>query len=75
MTVQYRHFYPGLTSDDVAAADPKRFPLRSTAPEAAADARLHWHREGEHTVPYRMEPDGTVTELTARMKRRIEVAG
>lgn len=70
----YRSFYPSCTALDVLNADPKRFPIRNDPYEAAADARNHWHREGEHTVPYELHDDGTtVTELMARVKRRVEV--
>ena len=73
MTVKYRAFYPGVTAQDVLLASEKQFPLRDDPFTAAEDARNHWHREGEHTIPYEISEDGTVTELMARVKRRVEV--
>lgn len=70
---RYRSFYPAASPELVVHADAKRFPLRGSAYKAAEDARDFWHKEGEHTVPYRIDADGTVTELTARVRRVVEV--
>ena len=69
---QYRSFYPGSPDEFILNADAKRFPIRGTAAEAARDAQLFWHREGEFITPYRIEGD-TVTALEVKVKRRTEV--
>lgn len=71
----YRSFYPAASPELVVHADAKRFPLRKSAHKAPADARMYWHREGEHIVPYQIDADGTVTQLEARVRRVVEVTG
>lgn len=70
----YRSFYPAVEAALVTNADAKRFPLRDTAHKAAEDARMYWHKEGQHIVPYRID-NGAVTELTVRVHRVMEVVG
>lgn len=72
MTTTYRAFYPGVEDSLVMDASTKRFPIRESAHLAAKDARDHWHKEGEHIVPYRIE-GASVVQLEARVHRVVEV--
>ena len=69
----YRSFYRDVEPVLVRDADPKRFPVRQTAHQAAKDAADYWHKEGYHLVPYQIDSDGTVTQLTTRIHRVMEV--
>lgn len=71
---QYRGFYPKpATAEDVFAADERTFPLRTSPLHAAQDCRDFWHREGQHIIVYRLNSDGTVTEMESKVKRSVVV--